>query len=129
MQANRTGRQSIASPDAAPAKAPWTRAERTREIGYAEAMSEIASFVRELGKTPPPMLDIAPSLPPEAAWYLGAMQYCAVVDRIRDYAAAAYLVHADPAFFGRCAGSLAEGGYGPAPSEPGGAAPQDGGAS
>jgi hypothetical protein len=104
--------------------APWTRAERTREIGYAAAMIEITQAVRELCDSSPAAIpDFIAGMPPEVAYLAGTMIAGHVLEKIRAYAADAFLLHGDPVFFSECVGRLAEGGYGTPPAEPGGGQP------
>jgi hypothetical protein len=109
---------------------PWTRAERTREIGYAAAMFEISQAGREvregpvgLGIQPPPYIaDMAPEL----AYFVGMRTARVLLDRVIAYAQDAYLMHVDPSLFSRHVDRVAEGGYGTAPAEPGGPAAEGG---
>jgi hypothetical protein len=99
------------------APAPWTRAERTREIGYAQAMLEMSQAAKELKKAFP--VDIrarVDGLPPEVAYVMGAIDAGRFMDKIAEYASDAFVMYHDPAFFSECVDRLAD--YGPAPVEP-----------
>lgn len=98
--------------------APWTRAERTREIGYALAMYEMYQVARELkvtfGGAPRPDFD---AMPPEVAWVMGASAAMRFANEIAAYARDAWLLHGDPASLSECVSRLADGGYGTPPPE------------
>jgi len=100
------------------APAPWTRAERTREIGYAEAMYEAMQAAKEIKKAFPVDIRVeVDGLPPEAAWMMGALAAGRFFDKIIKFTEDAYFMHVDPAYFSKCVGRLAEGRYGAAPAE------------
>lgn len=79
---------------------PWTgTAARTREIGYGDAMREIAQLVRDLLAQVPEGLPELPELPgaecPDAAERL-AMRCALALSRVGTYAEAAGLLTLDP---------------------------------
>jgi hypothetical protein len=73
-----------------------TSAQRSRELGYADAMREVWNIVRELEKAPLPAPDSIEMLEPEMAFYIGVLAADQQLKMLGIYAFDAYYLHLEP---------------------------------